>query len=112
MNAIDIHVLSSSYGEGFPNVIAEFMVCGTPCVVTNVGDSASIVGKTGWVVPSNNPKKLADALEKALNEHRYFKMDKKRCFKARLRIKENFSITNMINSYNKTWSKVYRQNNF
>ena len=111
MNAIDIHVLSSSYGEGFPNVIAESMACGTPCVVTDVGDSARIVGKTGWVVPSNNPKKLADAIEKALNEHSTLKWTK-RCFKARLRIKENFSITNMINSYNKTWSKVYRQNNF
>ena len=111
MNAIDIHVLSSSYGEGFPNVIAESMACGTPCVVTDVGDSARIVGKTGWVVPSNNPKKLADAIEKALDEQSTLKWTK-RCLNARLRIKENFSITNMINSYNKTWKKVYRQNNF
>lgn len=57
-NALDI-CTSSSYGEGMPNAIAEAMACGVPCVVTEVGDSASVVGKTGIVVPPKNADALA-----------------------------------------------------
>ena len=107
MNGLDIHVLSSSYGEGFPNVVAESMACGTPCIVTDVGDSAFIVGKTGWVVPPKNSIKLAKAIEKALSEKGTIKWNK-RCIKARLRVKEKFSIGKMIKLYNKVWNKVFK----
>ena len=110
MNGLDLHVLSSSYGEGFPNVIAEAMACGTPCITTDVGDAAFIVGKIGWVVPPKNPIKLSKAIEKALYEIGGIKWDK-RCIKARLKIKEKFSINKMLKSYNKVWVKVYKQNN-
>ena len=60
-NAIDL-LCSASHGEGFPNVIAEAMACGKACVVTDVGESAKIVGSQGIVVPAGQPLKLADAL--------------------------------------------------
>lgn len=105
MNGLDVNILCSK-SEGFPSVIAEAMACGTPCIVTNVGDSALIVGKTGWIVPPNDSVKLANAIKKALSE-----IDKnnwkKRSNQARLRIKKNFGINKMIKSYNLIWSKVY-----
>lgn len=59
--ALDILALSST-SEAFPMVIGEAMACGVPCVVTDVGDSALMVGDTGRVVPVKNPRALADAL--------------------------------------------------
>jgi len=106
MNWLDIHI-QSSRSEGFPNVVAEAMAFKTPCVVTNVGDSSYIVGKTGWVVPPNNSIKLAKAIQIALKEIQN-KNWCKRCDSARARIKDKFSIGKMIKSYNKVWNKVYK----
>ena len=65
--ALDIAALSSSYGEGFPNVVAEAMSCGVPCAVTDVGDAALIVGDTGRVVPLRNPEALAEAWQQLMD---------------------------------------------
>lgn len=61
-SALDL-ATSSSYGEGFPNVIGEAMASETPCVVTDAGDSAYLVADTGIVVTPQNPKALAEGWE-------------------------------------------------
>jgi glycosyltransferase involved in cell wall biosynthesis len=66
MASFDLATLSSCFGESFPNVIIEAMSCGVPCVVTDVGDSAYIVGSTGVAVPPRNPAALAEAWEHML----------------------------------------------
>lgn len=106
MNGIDLHILSSSFGEAFPNVLAEAMACCTPCVTTDVGDAAFIVGETGWVVPPKNPQALADAILTALNEQQAneeaWANRKAAC---RERVVENFDIETMINKYHQVWFK-------
>jgi glycosyltransferase involved in cell wall biosynthesis len=61
MASLDVLVLPS-IGEAFPNVVGEAMACGVPCVVTDVGDAADIVGDHGRVVASGNMPALADAV--------------------------------------------------
>lgn len=102
MNALDLHVLSSS-AEAFPNVLAEAMACGTPCVATDVGDAARIVGETGWIVPPRDANALADAVGRALDEHARHDMWKRRQELARQRITAEFGIEKMVERYRAVW---------
>jgi len=103
MNGLDLHILSSS-GEAFPNVVAEAMACGTPCVVTDVGDAALIVGESGWIVPPKEPQSLANSIMQALQEkqtnQQAWLLRKKAC---RSRIVDNFSMEKMIEGYRRVW---------
>jgi glycosyltransferase involved in cell wall biosynthesis len=65
-NALDVGT-SSSLSEGFPNTIGEAMACGVPCVVTDVGDSAVLVGETGHVVPRGAPEAMTAAWVRLLH---------------------------------------------
>jgi len=61
-NALDLAVLSSREGEGFPNAVAEAMACGVPVAATDIGDTARLIGLTGRVVPPGEPALLANAV--------------------------------------------------
>lgn len=63
--SLDLAVCSS-ISESFPNAIGEAMASGVPCVVTDVGDCAMLVGDTGRVVPRRNPEALAQAITELL----------------------------------------------
>jgi glycosyltransferase involved in cell wall biosynthesis len=104
MNGLDFHVLPS-VSEGFPNVVAEAMACGTPCVVTDVGDAGFVVGDTGWIVPAESPELLASAIEEALVEFRSGSIEIRRV-RARQRIVNNFGLDQMTQSYACMWTNV------
>lgn len=59
----DIFVLTSEY-EGLPLVIGEAMVLGKPIVATNCTGTREVLNENyGILVPFENPKKVADAIE-------------------------------------------------
>jgi glycosyltransferase involved in cell wall biosynthesis len=57
--ALDIATSCSSSSEGFANVIGEAMSCAVPCVVTDVGDSAHVVGDPRLVIPAGDSQALS-----------------------------------------------------
>lgn len=63
--SLDLAVCSS-VSESFPNSIGEAMASGVPCVVTDVGDCAMLVGDGGRVVPPSSPQALAVAMTQML----------------------------------------------
>lgn len=60
LNQLDVFILSSKT-EGFPNSLAEAMLCGLPCVATAVGEAPDMLGECGLLVPKQNPEALAHA---------------------------------------------------
>ena len=96
LSATDVLVLPSD-GEAFPNVVGEAMACEVPCVVTDVGDCAEIVGKTGRVVPVGDMLKFADEVIGMLSKSKLQRRALGRA--ARLRVKVCYNIDNVAKTY-------------
>jgi glycosyltransferase involved in cell wall biosynthesis len=103
MNALDLHVLSSR-AECMPLAVLEAMACGTPCVVTDVGDAARIVGNTGWVARARDPQSLAQALTSALHERATAGLAQ-RASACRERVLGEYTQEGMVSQYSRLWEK-------
>lgn len=89
-SALDALLSSSSYGEGFSNVIGEAMACGVPCIATDVGDSPRLVGETGFIAPPRDPAALADAIQ------RFLAAPEDMGIRARERVEREFTVARMV----------------
>ena len=103
MSAIDLHVLTSR-DEGFPNVLAEAMACGSPCVTTDVGDAALIVDKTGWITEPGDYLAISSSIQQAMLEHEDNNSWDKRKDLSMSRIRSEFGIQNMVRQFEKLWN--------
>jgi glycosyltransferase involved in cell wall biosynthesis len=95
--ALDVATLVSSFGEAFPNAIGEAMACGIPCVVTDVGDSAEIVGDTGIVCRPDDVDALAASCIRLLRSDEAVRLHLG--VLARQRVSCNFDIEEVVRKY-------------
>ncbi|MCK4672937.1 glycosyltransferase [bacterium] len=108
ISIMDISVLSS-LREGLPNVLLESMAMRKPIVATDVGGVSELVlnNKTGFLIPPRDSTTLSDAIIKLLE-------DKEKANKlsraGRKHVEQNFSLNQMIKSYENLYAQVTEQN--
>ena len=104
-NSMDICVLTSSYGEGFPNVIIEAMSCEVCCVASDIGDSKYIIGDNDFIFSAGNFMQLKNIFVnsfKSIENKNNWDLKKR---SVRNRVIENFSLNKMIKNYQEIWEK-------
>lgn len=105
LSALKLFVLSSRQ-EAFPNVLLEAMACGVPCVTTDVGDAAKMVGTAGWVVEPENAEILAQTISTALESSlsNTTRWEEQRQL-ARQRVVENYDLVSMCDAFERLWER-------
>ena len=99
--------ISASSSEAFPLAVGEAMASATPSVVTDVGDSALLVGDTGAVAPPHDPLELARGCLRLLALPAE---DRRRLGQqARRRVARDFEIGVIAERYYELWEDVAGQ---
>lgn len=103
MAALDV-LASTSSGEAFPNVLGEAMACAIPCVVTDAGDSADIVGDAGHVVAVGDMNRLAAHIVEVLlmSQSDRIALGKR----ARERVRRLYEIQHVVTRYEAFYSSL------
>jgi glycosyltransferase involved in cell wall biosynthesis len=90
--AFDVAV-STSVSEGLSNALGEAMSCGVPCVSTEAGDAAELLGSSGVVVPVGDAEALAAGIERVLSDRAHLGA------MARERVETHFSLQRAVQNY-------------
>jgi glycosyltransferase involved in cell wall biosynthesis len=102
-SAMDI-ATTASLSEAFSIAIGEAMACETPCVVTDVGDSALIIGDTGEVVAPSDPEALAQAMRKLIDLGPEIRQ--RLGMAARRRIEQRFALPAVVGRYQAVYEEL------
>lgn len=99
----------SSWGEGFSNAVGEAMCCEVPCVVTDVGDCADLVGDTGWVIKAGDMQAMSDKLHLALTLSATERQTLGQ--RARQRVIERYSLPAIVRRYESLYLETIIEGN-
>lgn len=95
---------SPSADEGLPNALGEALATGLPCITTDAGDSSALVPDPQWVVPTQAPGALANALGILLNLSEAERVTAGQ--QARAHIAAQFSVTQMAGRYAQCYRRL------
>ena len=101
-NLGDVVVLSS-VSEGFPFALLEGMASGKAIVATDVGGVAEALGDTGLLVPPRQPRRLGDAVVRALKDP---ELRRDLGARARARATSLYGIAEFIDAYRQAYAEV------
>jgi glycosyltransferase involved in cell wall biosynthesis len=108
MQIIDIYVLPSIW-EGHPLVLLEAMASGKPIVATDISGNRDAVenGHTGFLVPPRDPKELANALKKLLEDEA---LRRKMGAMGYEKFQNQFTLNRMVREYENLYEECIFQN--
>lgn len=102
--ALDLACSTSVFGEALSLALIEAMACGVPCVVTNTGDSAILIGQAGLVVPPRDAAALAHAWRRLI--------DAGPCTRralgqlARQRVEQHYDLPQIVQAYENLYESL------
>lgn len=107
--AMDVFCLHSRT-EGFPNVLAEAMAMGLPCITTDVGDAAMLLGDAGIIVSKGDSAELARGLGAllALAQDERLALG----WRAKARVKAGFSMERARERFEEIYRRVLNKEVF
>jgi len=108
LRAGELFVLPSRY-EGASNAILEAMASGLPVVACQVGGNSELIesNRTGWLVPPDNPHRLAEILSIALNE---YSARRRMGRAARDTVLKRFALQQWVHQYTAFYSALLTEN--
>lgn len=105
LHEIDIKVISS-LSEGVPMTLFEAMAAGCSVVASDVGGLGEVIkdGETGFLVPSKNPKALAEKILLLLNDDALLKTMGERAKE----LSQQYDISNTVRQFEKLYEEILR----